>query len=81
MSNFVSRKQELNLAWLRIMPYAAFGAIAFSVTSAANLNNILTVYLVLLEAKLGIVLIYFLVSQLTKRARKKQSRQSEQTTF
>lgn len=66
MTNSNTGKLERNLTWLRLIPYAAFGALAFSLTSAANLNYFLRGYLVLLEAQAGIVVIYFLMSKLAR---------------
>ncbi len=57
-------------SWSSLLPYAAVGVIAFSLPSAANLNDLFSVYLVLLSAKLGVVLIYFLKHQLPRSARK-----------
>jgi len=57
---------KLNLTKLRLLPYAVCGATIFALTSATNLNYFFRGYLVLLEAQVGIVLIYFLMAKLTR---------------
>jgi len=64
--DFNNRKQRQYLTGLRLLPYAALGALVFSLNSGTNLNYIFRGYLVLLEAQVGIVLIYFLMSKLTR---------------
>lgn len=59
------------ISW-RYLPFAALGAIAFSMTSTLPLNYLLRGYLVMLEAQAGLVAIYFLMSAL-KRIKKRQS--------
>lgn len=72
MSNLDSPKFEGKSAWMRLLPYAALGILVFSLNSASDLNYFLRGYLVLLEAQVGIVLIYFIMSKLAKN----QKRQS-----
>ena len=67
MSNFPSHKLDGKLTWMRFIPYAALGLLIFSFNSSGEMNYFLRGYLVLLEAQLGIVLIYFLMSKLTKK--------------
>lgn len=70
MNNFISHKKETNLLWLRLMPFVVVGALAFSSTSASNLNDTFRVYLVFLEAKLFILVMYFITSKFSKRGKK-----------
>lgn len=66
MSHLNFQKPKLNLTKLRLIPYAVCGATIFSLTSATNLNYVFRGYLVLLEAQVSIVLIYFLMAKLTR---------------
>ncbi|MGE5657895.1 MAG: hypothetical protein ACM37W_14920 [Actinomycetota bacterium] len=70
MSDFNSHKIEETLNWMRLLPYAAFGILAFSLTSAADLNYFVKAYLVLLEAQAMMALIYFLRPKLTKSSKR-----------
>ncbi|OCR02327.1 hypothetical protein BCD67_20220 [Oscillatoriales cyanobacterium USR001] len=67
MSNFHSRKLEGKPTWMRFIPYAALGVLIFSFNSSGEMNYFLRGYLVLLEAQIGIVLIYFIMSKLAKK--------------
>jgi hypothetical protein len=49
-----------------MVPFVVIGAIAFSLTSATELNVYLRAYLVLLEVKVIIVLLYFLNTKFAK---------------
>jgi hypothetical protein len=59
-----------NPLW-RVLPYGTLGVVIFALTSTAHLNGFLSVYLVLLEAKLGILILYFLIRKI--RANNRQS--------
>ncbi|MFB2877225.1 hypothetical protein [Floridanema aerugineum] len=66
MNNSIYPKRNwLSSGW-RMVPFVVIGAIAFSLTSATELNVYLRAYLVLLEVKVIIVLLYFLNTKFAK---------------
>lgn len=58
---------------LRFLPYLVLGIVIFSLNSVTNLNFFLKGYVVLLEAQIGIVLLYFLMAKLVKNNKKKNN--------
>ena len=70
MSNLNSRKLEGTPSWMRSAPYAALGILIFSLNSGSELNYFLRGYLVILEAQVGIVLLYFAMSKFRKNQNK-----------
>ena len=57
--------EKTRLNW-RLLPFAAIGIIAFYLTSTSDLNYFWRGYLTLIIAQGGILLVYFLRSQLAK---------------
>lgn len=51
----------------RFLPYAIFGAVAFSLASASHFNYFFRGYLVALEIQVGMVLVYFLGLRFSKK--------------
>jgi hypothetical protein len=51
---------------LKFLPLAIVGIVAFAINSNSAIHPYLQVYIVLLEAKLGILVIYLLAKQFTK---------------
>jgi hypothetical protein len=70
MSNLNSRKLEGTPSWMRFTPYAALGLLIFSFNSGSELNYFLRGYLVILQAQVGIVLLYFAMSKFRKNPNK-----------
>jgi len=70
MSNLNSRKLEGTPSWMRFAPYAALGILIFSFNSGSELNYFLRGYLVILQAQVGIVLLYFAMSKFRKNPHK-----------
>ncbi|MEG3898298.1 MULTISPECIES: hypothetical protein [unclassified Microcoleus] len=70
MSNLNSRKLEGTSSWMRFAPYAALGLLIFSLNSGSELNYFLRGYLVILQAQVGIVLLYFAMSKFRKNPNK-----------
>lgn len=58
----------------RFFPYLTLGIVIFSLNSVTNLNFFLKGYVVLLEAQIGIVLLYFLMGKLRKKNNKLKMR-------
>lgn len=58
---------------LRFLPYLVLGVVIFSLNSVINLNFFFKGYLVLLEAQIGIVLLYLLIAKLVKNNKKKNN--------
>jgi hypothetical protein len=61
----------------RFLPYAVFGAVAFSLASASHFNYFFRGYILLLEIQAGILLVYFLGNRLTKSKKQKTFQDSE----
>jgi hypothetical protein len=70
MSNLNSRKLEGTPSWMRFAPYAALGILIFSLYSGSELNYFLRGCLVILQAQVGIVLVYFAMSKFRKNPNK-----------
>ncbi|EGK87763.1 hypothetical protein D0A34_07310 [Microcoleus vaginatus PCC 9802] len=70
MSNLNSRNLEGTPIWIRFAPYAALGILIFSLNSGSELNYFLRGYLVILQAQVGIVLLYFAMSKFRKNPNK-----------
>ena len=66
MSNLEHQESKLHRSWLRLLPYAAFGAFIFSLNSASNLSDISKNYLIIVAIELAVVIIYLLASKLAK---------------
>jgi F0F1-type ATP synthase assembly protein I len=61
----------------RLLPFAVFGAIAFSLASASNFHYFFRGYLLVLELQVGILLAYFLGAKLAKNKQRKNAQNSE----
>ena len=66
----ISSLQQLNakpiMKKLRFLPFALVGMIAFAFSSNPDLHPYLQLSIALLEAKLGIVIVYLLAKKLSK---------------
>lgn len=60
---------QTNPNWWHFLPYALFGILAFSVTSASSLHILLKTYLMILEIPAGLVLIYLGIPKLVRHNR------------
>lgn len=70
MKNKVTKPQKpLHRTWIRLLPYAGFGAMLISLSSAESLQSTWIVYIILLFAQLGVIGVYLLI---TKVANKKE---------
>ncbi|MCA6585299.1 MAG: hypothetical protein ACK5EU_15045 [Pseudanabaena sp.] len=58
---------------LKLLPYAIVGGAAFALNANPETNVYLQIYMTLLEAKLGVVLVYLLSKKLTKIPKEKHS--------
>ncbi|KOR34659.1 MULTISPECIES: hypothetical protein [Planktothricoides] len=54
------------LNFWRFIPYAGFGILAFSLTSATGLSVLLKSYFIILEIPVGLLGIYFLLAKSSK---------------
>lgn len=70
MTNSNSQRIGLSFSRLRLLPYLILGLLIFSLNSAINLNYFLKGYLVVLEAQVGILVLYFLIAKVIKRNKK-----------
>ncbi len=57
---------------LKLLPYLVLGVVVFAFNSQTNGNYLLRGYFTLLEAQVGIVLIYFLMNKLTKAVKEER---------
>lgn len=58
---------------LKFLPYAIVGGIVFALNANPETNVYLQIYMTLLEAKLGVVLVYLLSKKLTSIPKEKHS--------
>jgi hypothetical protein len=56
---------------LRFLPYALVGIAVFAINGNPDTNPYLDIYITLLEAKLGIILVYLLSKKLGKLSKEK----------
>jgi len=54
---------------LRFLPFALVGLVAFAINSNSDLHPYLQISIVLFEAKLGILIVYFLAKKFSKPVR------------
>lgn len=68
MNLFKPQKLSPNLhrTWLRLLPYAMFGAFLISLKSTYNFSGVLQNYFVLFGVQSSIFLLYFLAAKLRK---------------
>jgi hypothetical protein len=68
MNLFKPQKLSPNLhrTWLRLLPYAMFGAFLISLKSTDNFSGVLQNYFVLFGVQSSIFLLYFLAAKLRK---------------
>ncbi|MGL5058348.1 MAG: hypothetical protein ACRC62_00095 [Microcoleus sp.] len=71
MSNYNSRKLDGMPNWMRFAPYAALGILVFSLNSTSELNYFWKGYLTILQAQVGIVVLYFAMSKFRKYSKNK----------
>lgn len=57
---------QTHLNWWRFLPYALFGILAFSLTSASPLPIWLKSYLITLEIPVGLVVLYLGIPKLVR---------------
>lgn len=60
----------LKLTQLKLIPFIVLGGVVFVVNSHTNLNYLFRGYFTLLEAQIGILVLYLLMTKLTKKPRK-----------
>ncbi|TYQ30077.1 sugar ABC transporter substrate-binding protein [Pseudanabaena sp. UWO310] len=58
---------------LRFLPFALVGIAVFTLNVNPDTNPYLQIYITLLEAKVGVVLVYFLTKKLGNMGKDKQS--------
>lgn len=58
---------------LKFLPYAIMGGVVFALNANPETNVYLQIYMTLLEAKLGVVLVYLLSKKLTSIPKEKHS--------
>ena len=60
-------KKPLHRTWIRLLPYAGFGAMLISLSSAESLQSTWIIYFILMFAQLGIIGVYLLINKLVKK--------------
>jgi hypothetical protein len=65
MNDYKPQKLSPNLhrTWLRLLPYAMFGAFLMALRATENFSGALHSYFVLFGVQLTIILLYFLASK------------------
>lgn len=63
MKKLAKPQNPLHRTWIRLLPYAGFGAMLISLSSAESLKSTWIIYIILLFAQLGIIGIYLLINK------------------
>ena len=67
MQKLTKPQKPLHRTWLRLLPYAGFGAMLISLSSAESLQSTWLIYVMLMFAQLGIIGIYLLINKLADK--------------
>lgn len=63
MSKFIRTQKPIHRTWIRLLPYAGFGAMLISLSSAESLKSTWIIYVIFLFAQLGVIGIYLLIAK------------------
>ena len=67
MKKLTKPQKPLHRTWIRLLPYAGFGAMLISLSSAESLQSTWIIYVILMFAQLGIIGIYLLINKLADK--------------
>ncbi|MDJ0691711.1 MAG: hypothetical protein QNJ41_24810 [Xenococcaceae cyanobacterium MO_188.B32] len=67
MKKLTKPQKPLHRTWIRLLPYAGFGAMLISLSSAESLQSTWIIYVMLMFAQLGIIGIYLLINKLADK--------------
>lgn len=67
MKKFTKPQKPLHRTWIRLLPYAGFGAMLISLSSAESLQSTWIIYLILMFAQLGVIGGYLLITKLVNK--------------
>jgi len=70
MDKFHNSLTQTHLNWWRFLPYAVFGILAFSLTSAIPLHSLFKSYLMFLEIPVGLMVLYLGIPKIVNRKNK-----------
>ncbi len=74
MKKITKPQKPIHRTWIRLLPYAGFGAMLISLSSAESLQSTWIIYSILMFAQLGIIGTYLLINKLVN---KKEDRRSD----
>lgn len=63
MKKLAKPHNPLHRTWIRLLPYAGFGAMLISLSSAESLKSTWIIYVILMFAQLGVIGIYLLIAK------------------
>ena len=67
MKKLVKPQKPLHRTWIRLLPYASFGAMLICLSSAESLQSTWIIYVILMFAQFGIIGTYLLVNRLINK--------------
>ncbi|MEA5510704.1 hypothetical protein VB715_13100 [Crocosphaera sp. UHCC 0190] len=63
----ISHRTRNSFRWFRFLPYLGLGALVFSLNSLTAWNYWIKGYLVLLEAQIGLVIVYWMLAHVKNK--------------
>lgn len=67
MKKITKPQKPIHRTWIRLLPYAGFGAMLISLSSAESLQSTWIIYSILMFAQLGIIGSYLLINKLVNK--------------
>ena len=67
MKKLTKPPKPLHRTWIRLLPYAGFGAMLISLSSAESLQSTWIIYVILLFAQLGVIGVYLLITKVVNQ--------------
>lgn len=67
MKKLTKSQKPIHKTWIRLLPYAGFGAMLISLSSAESLQSTWIIYIILLFAQLGVIGAYLLITKLANQ--------------
>ena len=67
MKKITKPQKPLHRTWIRLLPYAGFGAMVISLSSAESLQSTWIIYVILMFTQLSVIGIYLLITKLGEK--------------
>ena len=67
MKKITKPQKPLHRTWIRLLPYACFGAMVISLSSAESLQSTWIIYVILMFTQLSVIGIYLLINKLGEK--------------